>query len=527
MHKNDKRQEVALFRYGVIARLVTARTAQADELSAIRKQILTTEWDYPDGSKKSVPDRTLRHWLRLYRKHGFEGLHDEHRSDRGTSKAIPVDVLDRAEHLRRENSCRSVRTIIKLLKADGLDVSQFSERTLARQLTQRKATKKLLKKGLGSYQRWEQQYANDMWQSDVSHGIWLRDPHHPNKSRKTKLIAFLDDASRIITHAEFYWDEQLPSLIDCFGKALLKRGRPCRLLVDNGSIYRSKTFAVMCAELGIDLAFCRPRAPQGKGKIERFFLTIQQSFFNEAYRAGIESLSELNNLLEGWLKTEYHNFSHSELAGLTPLQRWQNDFEHANVVTPDEIRRALMLRENRNVHINTATVSVDGREYQASPDLAGQIVEVRWHPSYTDSVELWLAGEFIEVASEFVVKPWVEPRNKEIEALEETCGLPFDSARNYLFGLVNGAPDTGLLVAKGNELLTHEQFISLFGQQLNRDFIPEELELISQFFRSFAPFRKETIESTLARATEVKGADLHIRYYLEQLELSIRKGAKQ
>lgn len=527
MHKKDRRQEVALFRYGVIARLVAGRTAQREELSVIRNQILSTEWDYPDGSKKVIPERTLRHWLRLYRKHGFEGLHDERRSDRGACKVISVEVLDHAENLRKELPSRSVRSVLNLLQAEGMDVSQFSERTLARQLTQRKATKKLLKKGLGSYQRWEQRYVNDMWQSDVSHGIWLRDPQNPNKSRKTKLIAFIDDASRVITHAEFYWDEQLPSLIDCFGKALLKRGCPSRLLVDNGSIYRSKTFAVMCAELGVELAFCRPRAPQGKGKIERFFLTAQQAFFNEAYKAGIESLSELNNLFEGWLKTEYHNRIHSELAGLTPLERWQNDFEHVSVVLPEELRRALMLRETRTVHINTATVSVNGREYQASPDLGGQIVEVRWHPNYTDSVELWVAGEFVEVATEFVVKPWVESRKDADDDMELISGVPLESSRNFLFSLADGSPDTGILETKSNELLTHEQFISLFGQQLSREFIAEELELLAQFFRTFAPFRKETIESVLTRATEVKGNELHIRFYLEQLELSIRKGGKQ
>ncbi|KPQ45336.1 MAG: Integrase core domain protein [Candidatus Methanoperedens nitroreducens] len=524
MHKKDIRQETALFRYGVIARLVSGRTAERDEVMVLREQILSTEWDYPDGTKKLVPERTLRHWLRRYRKHGFIGLHDEFRNDKGVSKAIPKDVMDRAERLRRENSKRSVRTIIKLLKAEGVDTSLVKERTLARQLVRRRATKKLLKKGLGSYQRWEQLYVNDMWQSDVSHGIWLRDPQNPSKSKLTKLIAFLDDASRVITHAEFYWNEQLPSLLDCYGKALLKRGRPCRLLLDNGSIYRSKTFAVMCAELGVELAFCRPRSPQGKGKIERFFLTAQQSFFNEAYKAGIESLSELNNLFEGWLKSEYHDCVHSELDGRTPVERWRKDIEHVSIVTPDELRRSVMMRESRTINMNTATVSVNAREYQASPDLAGQIVEVRWHPNHIASVELWMGGEFIEVADEFEVKPWVERRTGRQDEEEPVNGVPHESSRNYLHSLTVGNPDTGLIKTKGNELLTNEQFFDLFTHYLKRVFIAEELELIGRFFREFAPFRKSKIESTLGRAVEVKGNELHLRYYLEQLEASIRQG---
>jgi len=526
MDEKDRRQQTALFRNGEISQLACRRTADKAEQQMLREQILSTPWEHPNGTVKLVPERTLRHWLQRHRKYGFAGLFDDFRSDKGACKAISGDVLNRAEELRRENPKRSVPMIRKMLKAESIDVGTLSERTLGRQLLKRKATKKFLKKGAGSYQRWEQLYVNDMWQSDVSHGIWLRDPQNPNKSKLTKLIAFLDDASRVITHAEFYWDEQIPSLLDCYGKALLKRGRPCRLLVDNGSNYRSKALAVTCAELGVELAFCRPRSPQGKGKIERFFLTVQSSFFNEAYKADIESLSALNNLFEGWLKRDYHEEEHSELNGLTPLVRWQKDFEHVSIVLPEELRRAVMLRETRTVHMCTATVSVDGREYQASQDLAGQVVEVRWHPNHVDSVELWMAGEFVEVALEFKIKPWVEKRNDEKEEPNELHKVPLESSKNYLQSLVSSEPDMGVLESKQNELLTHQGFFELMQRCIERPLVKEELNRLGSFFRSFAPLRTETIKEAMERAVSVKGSDMHIRYYLEQLEQCIRKGGK-
>jgi transposase InsO family protein len=465
--------------------------------------------------------------MQRYRKYGFTGLFDDFRSDKGTVKAIPKEVLDRAEALRREQSKRSVSMIKKILKAEKVDVSRVSERTLARQLSMRKATKKFLKKGIGSYQRWEQLYINDMWQSDVSHGVWLRDPHNPGKSKLTKLIVFLDDASRVITHAEFYWDEQVPSLVDCFGKALLKRGRPCRLLVDNGSNYRSKSFAVACAELGVELVFCRPRAPQGKGKIERFFLTAQTSFFNEAYGAQIESLSELNMLLDAWLQKDYHECEHSELEGLTPLERWQRDLEHIAVVRPEELKRATMVRESRMVNLNTATVAVNGRDYQASPDLAGQIAEVRWHPSYLDSVEIWIAGEFVEVAYEFQVKPWVESRGEREDSSKPPSTVPSESSRNYLQSLMSSEVDRGLLEDKSNQLLTQQGLEALVDHYIERSLVKEELQCLVKFFLRNAPLRAELIEGALRRAVAVKGADMHIRYYVEQMEQTIRQGGMQ
>jgi len=45
-------------------------------------------------------------------------------------------------------------------------------------------------------------------------------------------------------------------------------GKPRQLLLDNAFIFHSTALQVMCAELEIELSFCRPRSPQGKPLIE-------------------------------------------------------------------------------------------------------------------------------------------------------------------------------------------------------------------------------------------------------------------
>jgi len=52
------------------------------------------------------------------------------------------------------------------------------------------------------------------------------------KLRKSFLFAFIDDHSRLIPHAQFYLRENLESFLDCFMKALEKRGLPRKLYVD-------------------------------------------------------------------------------------------------------------------------------------------------------------------------------------------------------------------------------------------------------------------------------------------------------
>ena len=78
----------------------------------------------------------------------------------------------------------------------------------------------------------------------------------------------------------------------------------------------------------------------------------------EANRAGVDSLDALNAMFRGWLE-QYHNRIHTELDGLTPMERWKQDIHRVSLVTHDELKRALMLRAKRKVHMSTATVSVD------------------------------------------------------------------------------------------------------------------------------------------------------------------------
>ncbi|WP_139340839.1 helix-turn-helix domain-containing protein, partial [Klebsiella aerogenes] len=92
----NEREKVAMFRYGVIAALVCRRLENKLVESSVREEILSKEWQYPDGSMRKVPDRTLRQWVHRYRNYGLDGLYDGLRKDRtskGRFRAIPEAVL--------------------------------------------------------------------------------------------------------------------------------------------------------------------------------------------------------------------------------------------------------------------------------------------------------------------------------------------------------------------------------------------------------------------------------------------------
>jgi putative transposase len=95
------------------------------------------------------------------------------------------------------------------------------------------------------------------------HGPTVLDPDDRRRHR-TYLIALLDDATRIIPAAAFARSETVAAFLPVFERAIRRRGLPKRVYVDNGSAFRSRHLALVCAKLGVTLIHARPFQPQAK-----------------------------------------------------------------------------------------------------------------------------------------------------------------------------------------------------------------------------------------------------------------------
>lgn len=517
----DDRTKRALFRLEVIAPLVSGRL-ERNELAAIRKQVLARVYETPDGRQWQVAERTLRTWLQRHRESGFNGLFDGDRGTYGTNRALSESVLQEAITLRKQESSLSIPQILDLLKhAEGIDpevVGQISKATLNRQLNRRGARKNRPKMEAGTFQRWQQKFVNDLWQGDCSDGLWLPDPTNPKILKKTYLISFVDDASRVVPHAQFYWDMKLPSLLDCFRKALLKRGRPARTYCDNAWIYHSTTLKLLCAELGIKPSFCTAKRPPGKGKIERHIFTVQSGFNNVAEHAGIQTLDELNTFFFAWLSGKYHKTVHSELNGMSPMERWLVDKDRIERTSPAEVRRGLMLRCARTVNKKTACVRVDNVQYQVGAALAGEKVEVRFHFNDASGAEIWQRGRLIEVAKPVTVGTNID-FSKRPSKLEEPAprGTTYPAFKAYRLALIEKEKPEQSSFAQSSEQITQQELIELFAQSLGRALADSESEFLVKFFLKHAPFHKTRLKARLQQTIEAAGTHLHMRAYCERL----------
>ena len=202
------------------------------------------------------------------------------------------------------------------------------------------------------------------------------------RMRKSYLIAVIDDHSRLITHGQFYLSEALVSYLDAFENALATRGLPRKLYVDNGAAFRSRHLEYICASLAIALIHSKPYKPQGRGKIERFFKTVRGQFL-PGFKG--QSLNELNEAFDGWLTHVYHQRKHSATKQ-NPFERFTANL-HCLRQAPDNLHdyfRKLALRKvNKD-----RTITLNGHLYEGPVPLIGKRVELLYHPSQPDQVQV-------------------------------------------------------------------------------------------------------------------------------------------
>lgn len=394
--EEERRTQIALFRYALIAALLN-RPLERGELTAHLKMLAAQTHRIPYSNRTTLDDETIWRYLAAYRKGGFEALKPKARSDKGSSRRIPEPIVQKAISLRQEVPTRSANTIIQILKRepDHPPDLRLAARTLQGILHERGITHEKLRGQSKAFRRFEREAPNALWQGDMLVGPYLPDVERPGKYRRTALFAFIDDYSRLVPYGEFFLEESLPRLERVLKVAILRRGVPERLYVDNGKVYVSTQLAAACATLGIRPIHSTPYTPNTRGKIERFFGTVRSQFLPEVESAKLTTLEELNASFQAWVELIYHPTVHSETEQ-APLARFQSSLAQITVrqAAPRQLREAFLWRERRTV-TRTATLSLQGNRYSVDPLLAGQQVELRFDPFELSEVEVWQNSHFV------------------------------------------------------------------------------------------------------------------------------------
>ena len=370
----NKRTEIALFKFSIISSLL--HLDEDENTNQILKQLSNKIYEIPYSAKTKLNKKTILKYFKLYKKDGFCGLKPKKRNDVNSVRSMSQKLLDELLKLKKEDPKRSVNQVITLVKLqDNYSDVKVAVRTLSRIFKNQGLNNKNIKPKK-IYRRFEMDNINDLWEVDIMDGLFIK-----ALKKMTYLFAFIDDHSRLITHAQFYFDEKLPRLQDCMKKAILKRGIPKTIYADNGKIFISHHLKRICAELGIKLLNHLPYSPQSKAKIERVFYTFQTKFLIEAKKANITSLEQLNSCFNSWLEVCYQRIEHSTTRQ-TPLDRFIEGIKKIKLRKPEsleEITEIFLYRQQRKVSENTGLIALYQNKYKVKEvSLLGKYVEVRY-----------------------------------------------------------------------------------------------------------------------------------------------------
>jgi putative transposase len=375
----ERARQVALFRYRLIQDVIDVRLSSRQR-GPLVQAIADREHDGPFGQKVTVSRQTIDRWCRWWRTGGFAALVPQPAQ---VHARTPVEVLDMAAGLKRENLARTATQIARILRAaSGWSPS---ERTLQRHFERLELHAPAPSQAAQAevFGRFEAERPNELWVGDVLHATVVA-------GRKTYLFAFVDDHSRAVMGHRFGYSEDTVRLAAALRPALSSRGVPQSIYVDNGSAFVDSWLLRACASLGIKLVHSTPGRPQGRGKIERFFRTVRGQFLIELSTPGREpvaDLAELNRLFTAWVETEYHQRPHSA-TGMAPLARWRAALPNPlPTPSPAALREAFLWSEHRTV-TKTATVSLHNNVYQVDQVLVGRKIELVFDPFDMTDIEV-------------------------------------------------------------------------------------------------------------------------------------------
>ena len=107
MTDTPDRKALALFRYGLIADFIHLPAGSPGLYARLREKA-AADYSIPGSKRMRVAPETLRHWLKLYRRGGFDALLPVDRADRGHSRALSQAVADALLSLKEEQPHLSI-----------------------------------------------------------------------------------------------------------------------------------------------------------------------------------------------------------------------------------------------------------------------------------------------------------------------------------------------------------------------------------------------------------------------------------
>ncbi len=408
--------------------MIMASQEELKRLHVIGKVVEGSVKQIEAGEVLGLSTRQVRRIVKRVKKEGDRGI--VHRSrGRVSNRAYPDRVKDQAIRLYREKYKGFGPTLAaeKLLEGQRI---QVSDETLRGGLIESGDWKKSRKRR--GHRQWRERkaYLGQMVQMDGSHHDWLE-----GRGPACVLMGYVDDATGR-GFGRFYAYEGTVSALDSFWRYIERYGIPLQVYVDKHTTYKSNgkptleeelagipplsEFERVLQELGVEVIHAH--SPQAKGRIERFFGTLQDRLVKEMRLRGIQSVEEANLFLEGYWPEFDRKFA------VDPKEK--EDF-HRPIPRGVKLDDVFCIKVKRSLR-NDFTVVYNRRLYQVEDSIRASSVMV--YEGLDGSIRLKHKGRLLKIR-EITTRPLAKRREPVRPTSQKRYvppqGHPY---RNFTFG---------------------------------------------------------------------------------------------
>jgi putative transposase len=370
--------------------------------------------------ENNISLRTARAWISLYRQHGLAALARKPRKDKGKNRRMTTELRQLIEGIYLKSPHLSCAAIYRQVKKHQEEkqlpypkyrtVCNIVEKIAAPMITLAHKGSKIYQQQFDLLHRYEATQPNELWQADHARlDILLL--NQSNKPQHPWLTIIFDDYSRAIAGYELsflapsametalglrmaIWRKKEPMWTIC--------GIPHVLYTDHGSDFTSVHIEQVCVDLKINLIFSQIGKPRGRGKIERFFLTLNQEllcelpgFIQNKKVMPQLTLTELDVILRQFI-IEYNHRVHSQTNN-TPKQRWENNGFLPHLPNSIEHLDLLLLTMRKPRKIMRDGIHFQGLRYldPILADYIGETVVIRYDPADLTAIRVFYHDKFL------------------------------------------------------------------------------------------------------------------------------------
>lgn len=297
---------------------------ECDSVS-LRKELL--DLAMAEGANKAelarrfgVSRKTAYKWLARYQCQGLAGLSDQSRRPHEFNHPTPTELEAAVLAVREAHHAWGGRKIHARLKHLG-HVEAPSPSTITAILHRHHKIDPVESAKRRELQRFERPEPNDLWQMDFKGEFKL------GNSQWCYPLTVLDDHSRYSLCLAACADQRAPTVQGQLVEVFRRYGRPWRMLMDNGTPWRTghseggwTRLAIWLMRLDIALSHGRVCHPQTQGKDERFHRT-----FNDEVKPGdwLRDHGHAQQMFDPWRESYNSERPHEALDMQPPVSRYR------------------------------------------------------------------------------------------------------------------------------------------------------------------------------------------------------------